>query len=148
MSSPPYWRLSGDGSALECTVYTGWRALLYTTTQKLIYFHTCFQQKTFITRLSYAGADPGEAIAPPKTYKSNFIHHEFVQFGKQHSRYKVILPSNVLSQQCCEVGEGTVGLGSQLSFLIYSKSWKRWTLKFPWWFSLIPAVVLKWIFPW
>jgi len=43
---------------------------------------------------------------------------------------------------------GTVGLGPQSSFLICSKSWKRWTLKFPWWFSLIPAVVLKWIFPW
>jgi len=43
---------------------------------------------------------------------------------------------------------GTVGLGAQSSFLICSKSWKRWTLKFPWWFSLIPAVVLKWTFPW
>ena len=40
---------------------------------------------------------------PPKTCESNFSHHEFVQFGKQHSRYKAILPSNVLSQQCCEV---------------------------------------------
>jgi len=29
---------------------------------------------------------------PPKTYESNFVHHDFVQFGKQHSRYKVILP--------------------------------------------------------
>jgi len=38
---------------------------------------------------------------PPKTYESNFIHHVFVQFGKQHSRYKAILPS-ILSQQCCE----------------------------------------------
>ena len=43
------------------------------------------------------------AIAPPKTYESNFIHHDFVQFGKQHSRYKAILSSIVLSQQCCEV---------------------------------------------
>ena len=24
-------------------------------------------------------------IAPPKTYKSNFIHHNFVQLEKQHS---------------------------------------------------------------
>ena len=32
---------------------------------------------------------------------------------------------------------GTVGLGAQSSFLIYSKSCRRWTLKFPWWFSLI-----------
>jgi len=25
------------------------------------------------------------AIAPPKTYESSFVHHDFVQFGKQHS---------------------------------------------------------------
>jgi len=53
------------------------------------------------------GADPGRraigAIASPKTYESNFIHHDFAQFKKQHSRYKAILPSVVLSQQCCEV---------------------------------------------
>jgi len=40
---------------------------------------------------------------PPKTYESNLIHHDFVEFGKQHSRYKAILSSIVLSQQCCEV---------------------------------------------
>jgi len=38
------------------------------------------------------------AIAPPKTYESNFIHHDFVQFGKQHSRFQTIFPSTVLSQ--------------------------------------------------
>jgi len=27
------------------------------------------------------------AIAPPKIYESYFIHHDFVQFGKQHSRF-------------------------------------------------------------
>jgi len=42
-------------------------------------------------------------IAPPKTYESIFIHHNFVKFGKQHSRYKAILSSTVLSQRCCEV---------------------------------------------
>jgi len=31
------------------------------------------------------------------------IHHDFVQSGKQHSRYKANLPSIVLSQLCCEV---------------------------------------------
>jgi len=31
------------------------------------------------------------APPPPKTYESNFFHHDFVQFGKQHSRYKAIL---------------------------------------------------------
>jgi len=39
------------------------------------------------------------AIVPPKTYESN----DFVQFGNQFWRYKAILPSIVLSQQCCEV---------------------------------------------
>ena len=41
--------------------------------------------------------------SPPKTYKSNFIQHDFVQFGKHHSRYKDILSSIVLSQQFCKV---------------------------------------------
>jgi len=39
------------------------------------------------------------AIAPPKkqkTHENNFIHHDFVQFGKQHSRLKAILLSTVL----------------------------------------------------
>jgi len=40
---------------------------------------------------------------PLKTYESNFIHHNFVQFGKQHSWYVAILSSIVLLQQCCEV---------------------------------------------
>jgi len=44
------------------------------------------------------------AIAPPKTYESKFVHHDFVQFGKQHSEFKAILSSIVLSQQCCDVG--------------------------------------------
>jgi len=38
-----------------------------------------------------AGADPEGVTASPKTCKSYFIHHDFVQFGKQHSRYKAIL---------------------------------------------------------
>ena len=52
------------------------------------------------------GADPGEeigAISAPKTHESNFFHHNCEQFGKQHSWYRVILPSIVLSQQRCEV---------------------------------------------
>jgi len=42
-------------------------------------------------------------IALSKTKESNFIHHDLLQFVKQHSRYKAILPSIVLSQQCCKV---------------------------------------------
>jgi len=51
-----------------------------------------------------AGADPvwGQS-SPPETYESKFIHHDFVQFAKQHSRYQAILPSVVFSQQRCEV---------------------------------------------
>jgi len=41
------------------------------------------------------GADPEGETVPPKTCKINFIHHDFVQFGKQHSRYKAILSSIV-----------------------------------------------------
>jgi len=40
---------------------------------------------------------------PLETYESNFIHYNFAQFEKQHSRYKDISPFIVLSQQCCEV---------------------------------------------
>jgi len=43
------------------------------------------------------------AIFPPKTYERNFIHHDLVQFRKQHSRLKAILSSIVLLQQCREV---------------------------------------------
>ena len=50
-----------------------------------------------------AGADPRGEIAPIKSYESSVFHHAFVQFVKQHSRYKAILPATVLSQQCCEV---------------------------------------------
>jgi len=42
------------------------------------------------------------SIAPPTTCESNFVHHDFVQFGKEHSRYKVILPPTGLSEQGCK----------------------------------------------
>jgi len=51
------------------------------------------------------GAKPGggiERIALPKTYEFNLIYHDCVQFEKQHSQYKAIFPSTVLSQKCCE----------------------------------------------
>ena len=54
----------------------------------------------------HPGADPGGGDwgdRPSKAYESNFIHHDFVQLGKQHSRHYAILPSVVLSKQCCEV---------------------------------------------
>jgi len=42
------------------------------------------------------------AITPLKNEESTYIHHVFLQFGKLHSRYKVILSSTVLLQQYCE----------------------------------------------
>jgi len=50
-----------------------------------------------------SGADPGVAIAPPKTFESNFIYHNSVQFEKQHSRYKATLSSIAFSQGCCKI---------------------------------------------
>jgi len=52
-----------------------------------------------------AGANPGgaiEAVSPLKPTNLS-IYHDCVQFGKQHSRYKAILSSIVLSRKCCEV---------------------------------------------
>jgi len=49
---------------------------------------------------SVADSDCGDR--PSKTYKYNFIHHDFIQIGKQYSRYKAICSSIVLSQDCCE----------------------------------------------
>jgi len=62
-----------------------------------------FKLSTKINVISNRVGSGEGAIAPAKTYESNFFHHGFVQFGKQHSRYKAILSSTVLSQQCCEV---------------------------------------------
>jgi len=53
--------------------------------------------------LNIQGRIQGGRSPPPKTYESNFIHHDFVQFRKQHSRLKAILSSIVFLQQCCEV---------------------------------------------
>ena len=33
--------------------------------------------------LQTRGGSRGGAIAPPKTYESNFFHYNFVQFGKK-----------------------------------------------------------------
>jgi len=58
------------------------------------------------TELLKPGVDPGGddwGDRTSKTYESNFFLHHFVQFGKQHVRYKAILSSNVLPQQCCEI---------------------------------------------
>jgi len=48
-----------------------------------------------------SGCDQGDRN--PKTDESNFIYHDFLQFGNQHLRCKAILSSIVLSHQCYEV---------------------------------------------
>ena len=46
---------------------------------------------------SWADPEGGDWGDRPKTYeKYNFIHHDFVQLGKQHSRYKAIVSSIAL----------------------------------------------------
>jgi len=53
-------------------------------------------QRYHCLSLSVAGADPGRGDwddCPPKNYENNFIHHNFVQYEKQHSRYKAIVSS-------------------------------------------------------
>ena len=74
---------------------------------------------------SRSGADPrGEGgDCPPKTYGSNFIYHNFVQFGKQHSRHTAILSSIVLSQQCCEVYFISLTVAKLLCDLITKYYW-------------------------
>jgi len=42
-------------------------------------------------------------IVPHKSSESIFTHYDFLQFRKQHVRYKTISSSIVLSQQFCEV---------------------------------------------
>ena len=59
----------------------------------------------------------------PKTDKSNFFHHNFVKFGKQHSRNKAIFSSILLSQKCCEI---------YLISLTVAKPWWDLTTKYYW----------------
>ena len=76
-----------------------------------------------------AGADPvGRTIGRSpllKTYESNFIHNDFVQFRKQHSRLKAILSSIVLSQQYCDVCFISLGVAKPLWDLTTRYYWNR-----------------------
>jgi len=62
-----------------------------------------FIKVTTLVWLSFRGGSRWGRSPPLKTYESNFFRHDFEQFGKQHSQYKAIFPSTVLSQKCCEV---------------------------------------------
>jgi len=55
-----------------------------------------FQGRLFARLCSGGSRRAIRAIAPPKTYESNFIHHDFLQFKKQHSQNKAILSFIVL----------------------------------------------------
>jgi len=95
------------------------------------YLRVC--QKHAISRGGYRGAIG--AIAPQKSYANNFIHHYFVQFGKQYSRYKAISSSFVLSQQCCEAYFVSLTVANPLWDLTTKHYWNRppsWIL--PWFF--------------
>jgi len=74
-------------------------------------------------------------IVPPKTCESNFIHHNVLQSGKQHSRYKAKLSSIVLSQQCCEV--------YSISLTVAKPLWDL-TTKYYW---NLPHNLAGWILP-
>jgi len=77
------------------------------------------------------------AIAPPKTKESNFIHHDFLLFGKQHSRYKAILSSIVLSQHFCEV-----------NFIPLTVAKPVWDLTTNYYWNRSPPNITGWIGPW
>jgi len=58
-----------------------------------------FSDQLFLLLISVAIRPPPsrgaiEAIAPCKTDESKFIPHDFVQLGRQHLRYKAILPKH------------------------------------------------------
>jgi len=62
---------------------------------------------------------------PRKTCESNFIHHDFVHFGKQHSRWKSILSSIVLPHQCCVACFIPLTVAKPLWDLITNYYWNR-----------------------
>ena len=49
----------------------------------------------FTVLVSCSDRGGSRVIAPTETYEGNVIHHDFLQFGKQHSRHEVILSSIV-----------------------------------------------------
>jgi len=76
-------------------------------------------------RVGYLVTNLMTGRSPPKTCESNFVHHNFLQSGKQHSRYKAILLSIVLSQQCCEVYVISLAVAKQLWDLTSKYYWNR-----------------------
>ena len=80
----------------------------------------------------------GEEIAAPKKKLWRWLfYHEFVQFGKQHSWYKAIFSSIVLSQQCCEVYFISLTVAKPLCNMATKYYWNRY-----------PPNLAGWIRPW
>jgi len=73
---------------------------------------------------SRGGGDWGDCpLKPTKITLFTMV----LQFGKQHSRYKAILSSIALSQQCCEVGRlGTYGHAGPLDHGVFFNNVIRW----------------------
>ena len=67
-------------------------------------YHVCliYPGKAGYVYVSIRGVIKGNR--PPKTYEDNFIHHDFLQFGKQCWRCKAILSSIVLHSSVVKHG--------------------------------------------
>jgi len=70
-----------------------WYLFAWILVEKALCHMLCYCTITARQGRIQGGGDWGNR--PLKTCESNFIHHDFVQLGKQHSRYKAILPSIV-----------------------------------------------------
>jgi len=100
--------------------------------------------------VKYRGGSRG-AISPLKPAKVTFFKHNFVQFGKQHSRCRAILSFIVLSQKYCEVC---------LISLSVAKPWWEMTTKYycnrplpnrtgwmrPWLSMQFASAAVSWVF--
>jgi len=98
--------------------------------EALLQIHLCFFHIVYIATClsaisSHKGGSRGGRSPPLKLNESNFFHHNLVQFGKQYSRYKAILSSMVLSQNCCEVYLGSLTAANPLWDLVTKYYWNR-----------------------
>ena len=94
--------------------------LLFGLTGKIslsVFLRSLRKRRIARPRLSRARRLGRSPPPPKKTYESNLIHHDFLQFEKQHSRCKAILPSIVLSQKCCEIYVISLAVAKPLCYL-------------------------------
>ena len=91
----------------------------------MFFSHSVYSYVPFCYQQSQGGIQGGGRSPPLKLNESNFFHHNLVQFGKQYSRYKAILSSMVLSQNCCEVYLGSLTAANPLWDLVTKYYWNR-----------------------